>query len=391
MTSGRVGLSLPWVGASLSVVVLVGSLYEVLAGIRPAPPADVAAFVVGIAALLALELAGRWLPAPTRGRAVATFVLRAGLIHAVAAIDPSGLARALYLLIPFAVYLSLGRVAGLVTAAGYELGLVGWLTATRPRWFVDPEQVADLLMFTIGLVFAVAIAGVAVRADASRRRAEQLLAELADSHRRVGELAAAEERNRLARDIHDSLGHHLTAVTIQLEKAVAYRPRDTEQADRAVVDARGSARAALAEVRGSVGALRATPAPGTSLSAALAALVAQLDTGSVAIDCAVHGDEDADALPVLYRAAQEGLTNAVRHAHARRISVTARFTADAATLTVHDDGRGLPDDLTGRTGFGLSGMRERLAAAGGTLDVGDGPDGGTVLVATLPRVAETIG
>jgi signal transduction histidine kinase len=316
-------------------------------------------------------------------------VLRAGLVHAVAAVDPSGLARALYLLVPFAVFLGLGRTAGLVAAAAYELGLLGWLAATRPGWYSDPEQVADLLMFTVGLVFAVAIAGVAVRADASRGRAEQLLAELADSHRelaehaeRAGALAAAEERNRLARDIHDSLGHHLTAVAIQLEKAVAYRPRDAGQADRAVADARGSARAALAEVRGSVAVLRSPPA---SLAAALDALKAQLDTGSVRIDCAVHGDETghAGALGALYRAAQEGLTNAVRHAGAARIEVTARFTADAASLTVRDDGAGLPADR--RDGFGLTGMRERLAAVGGELRLAGAPGGGTTLTAIVPR------
>jgi signal transduction histidine kinase len=390
MTSGRTGLPLPWVGASLAVVVLVGGLYEVLAGIRPAAPAEVAAFAVGIGALLALELAGRWAPPTTRTRVVAALVLRAGLIHAVAAIDPSGLSRALYLLIPFAVLLSLGRTAGLITAAAYELGLLGWLAATRPGWFFDPEQVADLLMFTVGLVFAVAIAGVAVRADASRRRAEQLLAELADSHRRLGEyaervgaLAAAEERNRLARDIHDSLGHHLTAVAIQLEKAVAYRPRDADQADRAVTDARGSARAALAEVRGSVAVLRSPPS--TSLAAALDALKGQLDTGSVHIECTVHGDESGHtgALSALYRAAQEGLTNAVRHAGAGRIEVTARFTAESASLTVRDDGRGLPDGR--RDGFGLTGMRERLAAVGGELLLRGVPGGGTTLTATVPR------
>jgi signal transduction histidine kinase len=388
MTSGRAGLSLPWVGASLALVVLAGGLYEVLAGVRAARPVEVAGFAVGIGLLLALELAGRWVR--TRTQLVAALVLRAGLIHAVAAVDPSGLSRALYLLVPFAVLLSLGRTAGLVTAAVYELGLLGWLAATRPGWFVDPEQVADLLMFTVGLVFAVAIAGVAVRADASRRRAEQLLAELADSHRqlgeyaeRVGALAAAEERNRLARDIHDSLGHHLTAVAIQLEKAVAYRPRDADQADRAVADARGSARAALAEVRGSVAVLRSPPS--TSLAAALEALKGQLDTGSVHIECAVHGDESGHtgALSALYRAAQEGLTNAVRHAGAGRIEVTARFTAESASLTVRDDGRGLPDDR--RDGFGLTGMRERLAAVGGELLFRGGPAGGTVLTATVPR------
>jgi signal transduction histidine kinase len=388
MTSAPAGLRLPWVGAGLHLVVLAGALYFAAAGISPAAPLPLAAFVVGIAALLALELV-------PRGGQLTRLVARAVLIHAVAAVDASGLSRALFLLVPFAVYLSLGRRAGLITAGAYAAGLVGWLTVAVPGWYTDAEQVSDLLMFLVGLVFAVAVAGVAVTAEASRARAERLLAELAESHRRLGEyagrvaeLAAAEERNRLARDIHDSLGHHLTAVAIQLDKAVAYRDRDAAEADLAVADARGSARSALAEVRGSVAVLRSPPQP---LAVALDALRAQLDDGSVRIDCAVHGDEGAHpaALAALYRAAQEGLTNAVRHAAAARIEVTARFTADSASLTVRDDGRGLPDGPPDGQpdGFGLTGMRERLAAVGGELRLAATPGGGTTLTATVPRPA----
>jgi signal transduction histidine kinase len=394
MTSGTAERRLRRVGASLYLVVLVGGLYFVLAGIWPAPSWAVAGFIGGIAALLALELSGL-------GGALTRLLARAALIHAVALVDGSQLSRALFLLVPFAAYLGLSRRAGLVTAAGYGLGLVGWLTVAVPGWWTAAEQVSDLLMFGVGLVFAVSMAGFAVTADASRGRAVVLLAELADSHQRLGEyaeqvgaLAAAEERNRLARDIHDSLGHHLTAVSIQLDKAIAYRERDPVEADRAVADARGSAKAALAEVRGSVASLRSNllPAPGDglpepSLAGSLAALVAQLDTGSVVIDCGVHGDERAHvaAWDTLYRTAQEGLTNAVRHAAAGRIAVTVRFTAQAATLTVRDDGRGLPAELPARSGFGLAGMRERLAAAGGTLHVCSAPGGGTALTATVPR------
>ncbi|WP_214404240.1 sensor histidine kinase [Pseudonocardia lacus] len=385
MTSGGAGPRLPWVGAGLHLVVLAGALYFAAAGISPAAPLPLAAFVVGIGALLALELV------PVGGP-LARLVARAVLIHAVAAVDASGLSRALFLLVPFGAYLTLGRRAGLVTATAYAVGLVGVLTATRPGWYADAEQLSDLLMFLVGLVIAVSMAGVAVRAEAGRARTERLLDELAESHRqlgehagRVAELAAAQERNRLARDIHDSLGHHLTAVAIQLEKAVAYRARDAAEADRAVADARGSVRAALAEVRGSVAVLR-SPAepPATSLAAALDALRAQLDTGSVRIDCAVHGDEGphAPALTALYRAAQEGLTNAVRHAAASRIEVTARFTDEAAGLTVRDDGRGL---AAAGEGFGLAGMRERLAAVGGELRLSATPGGGTTLTATVPR------
>jgi signal transduction histidine kinase len=148
-----------------------------------------------------------------------------------------------------------------------------------------------------------------------------------------------------------------------------------------VADARGSVRAALAEVRGSVETLRTPP----TLRTALAALTGQLDTGATTIDLAVHGDEQGHdaARTTLYRAAQEGLTNAVRHADASRIAITVEFTPAAATLTVADDGRGLPSSPC--AGFGLAGMRERLSAAGGTLALTSAPGRGTTLTATVPR------
>src|SRR5690349_7130412 len=128
MTSGRAGPRLPWVDAGLPVVVLAGALYLAAAGIGPAAPLPLAAFAVGIGALLALELV------PVGGP-LTRLAARAALIHAVAAVDASGLSRALFLLVPFGAYLALGRRVGLATAAAYAIGLVGLLTLTRPGWY----------------------------------------------------------------------------------------------------------------------------------------------------------------------------------------------------------------------------------------------------------------
>lgn len=392
------GRPLRWVGLTLYLTVLLTGGYFHWAGLCPRPggSATLTGFAAGLGVLLALE----WLDRPAwwvwlgRARAAGPLVVRAVLIHAVVALDCSGLARVLLLLIPFAAYLSLGRRAGHLTAAGYGVGLVIALTLADPGWPTDPEAVSDLLMFGVGLIFAVAIATVATAADASRGRAEMLLDELGESHRqlrasadRVAELATAEERNRLARDIHDSLGHHLTAISIQLEKAAAYRDRDAGVADRALADARSAAGAALTDVRRSVAALRTerSTTAGQSMQAALAALALQLGAGTVAVGCTVQGDErryPEAARTALYRAAQEGLTNALRHADAARVSVTVDFAADAAVLTVADDGLGLPAQLA--EGFGLAGMRERLAAVGGALRLESASGTGTTLTATVP-------
>ncbi|SHN46036.1 Signal transduction histidine kinase [Cryptosporangium aurantiacum] len=358
--------------AALYGTVLAGGLYIAAAGLAPATPWRTAAFVAGLLALSAVE----WLGRATRWG----LVLQVVLIHAVVAMDTSGLARVLFLLVPFAVYRTLGRRAGYAAALAYAVGVVSWTSATGGS--SDREAFGDLIMFAVGLVFAVTLAALAVKADADRDRAERLLDELAESNRRIAALAAAEERNRVARDIHDSLGHHLTAIAIQLEKATAYRERDAEVAARAVTDAHGSARAALAEVRRSVATLRADVP--SSLSAELAVLAARLGSPGTTVTSTVHGDCPPGLRATLVRVAQEGLTNAVRHAGARSVTVTVHCAADAIALTVRDDGTGLPGDLSDRPGYGLPGMRERLAAVGGTLELTGPPGLGTTLTARVP-------
>ncbi|GAA3395873.1 sensor histidine kinase [Cryptosporangium minutisporangium] len=373
---GRTG-PLFGVASALYGTVLAGGLYVAAAGLAPAAPWRTAAFVAGLVGLLVLE----WVDTGThRG-----LVVRAVLIHAVAAVDPSGLARVLFLLVPFAVYRTLGRRAGHVAALGYGVGVVTWWTLADADWPSDPEALGDLVMFTVGLAFAVAMAAVAVTADVNRVRAERLVDELAASHRRIATLAAAEERVRVARDVHDSLGHHLTAIAIQLEKATAYRERDAVVAAQAVTDAHGSARAALADVRRSVAALRTGTS--SSLSAELAALAARLGSSGTTVTSAVHGDEQScppELRATLVRVAQEGLTNAVRHAGARSVTVTVHCAADAIALTVRDDGSGLPGEAHDLPGYGVPGMRERLAAVGGTLDLTGPPGRGTTLTARIP-------
>ncbi len=197
------------------------------------------------------------------------------------------------------------------------------------------------------------------------------------------------ERNRLAREFHDGLGHHLTAIAIQLEKASAFQETDAATASRAVADARRSAGRALDEVRQSVRAMRDEDAY-FSLSTALADLVHQADAGPPAVALSISGDEHghrSEALTALYRAAQEGLTNVRRHADATRVRLSAEFGEDEARLVVADDGRGFATDIrTAPGGFGLRGMSERLALLGGRVQVEAAPGRGTVVTVTVPRV-----
>ena len=263
-----------------------------------------------------------------------------------------------------------------------------------------------LLIFAVGVAFVVVMARALQDQERSRTRAELLLEDLEVSHaklrassERVAELAAADERNRLARDIHDSLGHHLTAISIQLEKALAFRARSPDDADRAIEDARQSARAALTDVRRSVASLRGADDP-FSLRSSLARLVDQVSDTRFSIDLLIDGDEVGFAQPALmtlYRAAQEGLTNVYRHAQeARQVSIHVSLDQAGAELCLGDDGRGFdPTFLAalplGRADrYGLQGLRERVDLVGGRLRVESSPDPasrdhGTRLIVWVPR------
>ncbi|MCE6999229.1 sensor histidine kinase [Saccharothrix sp. S26] len=187
-------------------------------------------------------------------------------------------------------------------------------------------------------------------------------------------MSAAAERNRVARDVHDGLGHHLTAVSVLLEKASAFREIDPEVADRAVADAREAARRALEDVRTSVRALREPFRLGESLGRLVHGL-------GVSVTCT--GDESRYApavLSALYRAGQEGITNAMRHGGSD-VTVTVHCGRREARLVVEDDGPGFPPE---REGFGLSGVRERIGQVGGSVEVDCAA--GTRLTVVVPRV-----
>ncbi|MGW5744485.1 sensor histidine kinase [Amycolatopsis sp. NPDC003861] len=345
----------PWVSGAVYGIVLLAGLYYVLAGLSPANGLRLAGFVAGIGALFALDAVERRV---ARGPG-AFLVARLVLFFAVAALDESGLSRVLFVLVPFAAYLTFGRTAGLVLGGLCLAVLAAGFAVWVPGWYTDTDAVSDVLMFTVGLVLALAMADVAVR----ERRAAA----------RVAELSAAAERNRLARDIHDSLGHHLTAVSIQLEKAAAFAGRDPDVAGQALAEARRSVGHALEDVRTSVGTLRSG---GRSLVGALTELGVALD---------VHGEEpglDPATVTTLFRAAQEAVTNARRHGRAGRIRVSVTFGA-ATSLVVTDDGRGF-DPAAPRPGFGLLGLRERAALVGGTVTVDSEPGRGTRVTVVVP-------
>jgi signal transduction histidine kinase len=257
-----------------------------------------------------------------------------------------------------------------------------------------------LVLFTVGIVLVITIARVVAKEKASRTRAEELLAELEVSHRQlkeyagqVAELATTRERNRLARDIHDTLGHYLTVINVQLEKALALRDKKPEEAIQAVSDAKRLASEALQDVRRSVGTLRTTQEL-PEFTPSLTGLVERVRGDNFAVELNMEGDEDSfskQGLLALYRAVQEGLTNVQRHAGASRIWIDLHFGEQEAILILRDNGHGFDAASwqqvePGRDGgYGLQGLQERLELIGGDLQIESAPAQGTTLRVTIPK------
>jgi signal transduction histidine kinase len=238
------------------------------------------------------------------------------------------------------------------------------------------------------------------RVRAAQRRAEaQVRAErdraAAEEERAAGEQQrrqASEERLRIARELHDVLGHHLSLISVQAGVGLHLMDTRPEQARTALVAIRQASAEALAEVRSVLAALRPdeeslprSPAPGL---AAVGALVEDARAAGLTVVAEVNGADVPVAAEVeraAYRVVQEALTNVRRHAGpAASVRVVIDAGPGGLAVSVEDDGAGGGPGGSGSTGSGIAGMRARIAAVGGTLRAGPRPTGGFEVVAHLP-------
>lgn len=240
--------------------------------------------------------------------------------------------------------------------------------------------------YLTAIVFVVVITQMAVRERGIRAEMEQLAADLAVANRRLREyaiqaeeLAVTRERARLANEIHDSVGHTLTALDVQLELLVRLPPDQTDQRRQIAQQARTLVKQGLTDMRRAVEALRPAALETFSLREAIAALVADFEqTTRIPVGWKVEGETaplpPRLALP-LYRAAQEALTNVRRHApSAEQVTVKLSYASEGMRLLVENDipltADSLPADSSTEEGYGLRGLRERTEALGGTFSAG---------------------
>jgi signal transduction histidine kinase len=263
------------------------------------------------------------------------------------------------------------------------------LIVRHPGQEVVPQSLLNA-GFGIGLAFVYGrFANTII--DQSQERAdligqlEATRAELASVHHQAGTLA---ERQRLAGEIHDTLAQGFSSVIMLLQAAEAGLGPDTpEPARRQISLAAETARKNLAEARGLVAALAPADLASENLPGALRRVTERLgaETG---IEVTFTEDGEPRALPatldvVLLRVAQEALANVRKHAEARTVRVSLRYTGGGVSLQVSDDGRGFAVDGA-TSGYGLRGMRERLGQVNGRIEVTSGPGAGTCVRAEVP-------
>jgi len=275
---------------------------------------------------------------------------------------------------------------------GMFFGLIsGWDVSRLPR---DVVVQISIVWTVCAIVFSYA----RHIGQTSRERAG-LIAELQAAQRalevarqRDAELAALRERERLARDLHDSLGHALVALSVQLEAVQRLYAVDPARASAQVDAMKDLTRASMAELRRALEGLRAPGLGDRSLQQALDALSCEVGARTgIEVRCQVAAGADALGPAVseaLWRIAQEALTNVEKHAHARHVQVCVELAPHAVTMRISDDGCGLPPDAASRSGhYGLRGMRERLEGLGGTLTLHSNGQRGTLVEACLPIIA----
>ncbi len=382
---------------------------------------------LALAATLLLLRVALW---PTETQAVATLVLAdavgVGVLAAVAFIP--GLERRLgrgYLLLLIAV-----ATVGPLVAQRLALGSADWSAAPGPLaqgWYLIPlllaplvavaaqygmQSVAAYCLVTAALDFglvatavgrhgaepgplvamlivrtlAFTVTGWLVVKMMDRQRAQR--AALAEANRRlahyasvIDQLATSRERNRLARELHDTIAHTLSGVAVQLEALRAVWSTDQAAARSILDESLAATRGGLADVRAALQALRVEPLADLGLALAVTA-EAQTLTQRAGLALELDVDADVGSLPeaiehTVYRVAQEALENVARHAEARQVAVVLKRAGPELTLMVRDDGRGFDPSTTPADRYGLLGMRERCAAVGARLEFESRPGVGT--------------
>jgi signal transduction histidine kinase len=366
------------------LLVLVGMVDTVLRSVSAGSPNTSLWFAMSAMGVLAIVIVARRrfpFAGPT-----AYWLLGAG----IAFVDPILLPSAeSFFAVGLATAFLLGNVRDPRKAG---LGLAVILASTAILVSQIPGHTAAEVFF-IPLDFAICwFAGFMLHESAGQAEAAEARAAVAEHEREADALRAViEERTRIARELHDIVGHSVSVMTVQASGVRRLLRPEQEQEREALLAVERTGREALAEMRRVVGALR-DPEGGPSLApqpslSQIDTLVAHARETGLPVDLEIEGDPvplPAGVDLTAYRLVQEGLTNTIKHASAKHADVRVRYDGDHVEIEVRDDGRRVDGKASTAGGHGLVGMRERVSIYGGELEAGARAEGGYRLRARLP-------
>jgi signal transduction histidine kinase len=371
-----------WLELLIAFLAIAGMLELVVGRDSPgAPPTTLWIAIPTVGVLVLLLLARRRFPfaAPAAYWLVAAAISFGDgvLLAFVGSLSIVGLASAFLL----------GNLRNpLKAGAGLIIVLVGIVIVV---YNIPGETASDLVFIPLRFVVAW-VAGYALRERAEQAEAAEMRAALAERERdAAARVAVAEERARIARELHDIVAHAMSVMVLQVGAVRHKLPQVLEEDRDALGRVERAGRTALAEMRRLLGAMRRdgdgldlAPQPGLD---GLDTLLE--DVGRAGLPARLHVEGDPYELPraidlSAYRIVQEGLTNSLKHANATRADVTVRYRDDELGIEVVDNGAGVA--TSDGLGHGLVGIRERVKIYGGDMNAGTPPEGGFVLSARLP-------
>lgn len=257
----------------------------------------------------------------------------------------------------------------------------------RHIWrLIGSLQMNLVVFFGLSLVFTLLLVNALLNERTIQNRLQKANDELQRSAAQVKRLATVQERSRIAREIHDSLGHSLTALNIQLEGAIKLSQRDPQKSQTLLQEAKRLGSVALQDVRQSVATLREQTSTQESFQSQLNNLIDTLQSSTgitPKINIQLFQSLPEATSLALYRLVQEGITNIVKHADATAVELSLTVDEQGTRLLLWDNGRGFDLSQTS-TGFGLQGMRERAQAIGGSLTVNSRPGEGCEIRLVVP-------
>lgn len=277
------------------------------------------------------------------------------------------------------IFFAVHQVQYLITVLPLRLPTIG----EQRIWM---HQVAEFLMFGLSLFLILRLVTTLI----AERRTQEKLAQTHNQLRRyslqIEELAAVQERNRIAREIHDSLGHALTSLNVQIQTVLKLWKHNPEEAYAFLEQAQQLGTMAMQEVRQSVSTLRADERAEPPLQETITTLLQEFrQSTGILIDASIHLTVplSPEVNRTLYRLMQEALTNICKHAQATTVELELKTELDKVYFTIADDGRGFSYHQS-TSGYGLQGMRERVTAIGGEFHLRTAPSQGCQITITIP-------